>query len=295
MERTWHVSVSPSKVDKALFARLIELLPANSYKVGSLYVARPDGDPLIERLRELLEAAGVTPTSGRGPAVGGAYYHLRESRHYNREELEQYGLLLLDVHVNRSTYSGYRLPTGELAVDRKEATKLPDGLAGAAGNYLVTQRLKEVLDGSGLVGLTFKPAFTGWVGGTINNGLIDWAELGQERRWELTSRLRMPPISLTTELLDYDTHQPLSDRQRTAQKWFAGVLPIDGFCDRPELRYKRPDLERWMPKQWDAARTYEPFSRPDQDFHPLICSQGMYRYFRDNDIEAEWVPVHVEE
>jgi hypothetical protein len=291
MERTWHIGVSRLEIEHNLFARLLQQAPPDQCAAGSLYVARPDGDPLIQQLRTTLEEAGIPPRHPRDGSTERPSYTLRESREYTEAELDRFELLQLDTSVDRRLHQCSRLPTGDVVVQHDEAVTLTDQLVGCSAGYLVPERIKRMLAESGLAGIAFRPAYVGWPGGNVNPPLTEWSSIGQPQWWELTPRFRMPSLPPSVQLLDFETRVPLTKRKLMGQS----VLPVEGFCDRPELRYRRGDLQRWMPREWDVAQTYEPFSWPINAFHPLICTQPFHQFCRDRGIDAQWVPVHIEE
>lgn len=309
-------TIDAGDVGKELVDDLLRISPGSRFATGSFLLGnRTEDDPLVVKVLERLKQAGMEPK----PRGGGydydrkRYYMFVRHRLYERHELEQFELLAMQEMIGGTRLATCRRTTlGYVAVDYEAVCRgelLSHGPAVAAAHpegqsttklafqiegYFVPQHVKELLGRSGLKCIAFKPTVLRESDQNFAPSHA-WSEVDTEPWWELTADVHMPPLGLNTELVYWRDSQPLTERDRRGERWNDGVLPIEGFYARPQLRYRRKDIQSHMGTGWDVARMYEPFGHRVWDYHPLICSQRFYRFCVEQGVEAEWVPVHIEE
>lgn len=135
---------------------------------------------------------------------------------------------------------------------------------------LVRDDVKRVLNSASLSNVLFKPVHINPVDG------VDRAW------WELTTSVIAPPLSPT---LAITVRGKSAQRGETGYSWGFS----EGIYAYPELRYLRSDIDALG--ETDLALTYEGCSGTKR----MIVSQRLFETCAANDIEVNWLPVHVDE
>lgn len=247
-----------------------------------------EDDPVVKKILDRLSEAGMNPRiskSGKGEIDYEKEYIFRRFHVYEPSDFE--GLDYLALNPHEATPAGYRTD-GLIELMRAGLNKTADLMVMGAGWYVVPDRIKAVIESSDLVGPMFRPTRLIDDPGPRKK-YFDWQEEFGSTWWELTSEIAMPPLSDTVEVRDRNS-QPLKDRQDFSN----GFYPVDGFYARPELHYRRSEMDA-MPA-FDLAKTYEPMGiNEESDARPLIASRRFYDFCREKQIKTEWVPIRIEE
>ena len=293
-------TIRSANVGEKLVADLLSISPDSRFAPGSFLLGnRSENDPVVQRVLERLQRAGMRPI---GPMVNNPdpkqFYMLSKHRSNEPAELRQLELLQVEApFTGANLVTCGRTTLGYIGVDHSaliEGQQPTTKMAFAFEGYCVRQHAKDLLERSSLAHVAFKPTVLRDEGRNFAP-CHDWAAVDAEPWWELTANVHMPPLSLGTDLVYWRDRLSLSERDRRGEVWNDGVLPVEGLFARPELRYRRRDLNYVMGRPWDVARVYEPCRSRSSDYRPLICSQRFYRFCIEHGIEAEWVPVRIEE
>ena len=265
---------------------------SQSYSTGPL----PEHDPRLELVRQRMELAGLHPARCNDRRDEKREYLVGMDRVYDAEDLKACELLYLDLlHPKRGVSSVSRSPQGYAVMDVRGIPEDPTlSIHETPDAYVVSDGAKRLLESAGLKHLAFKPTVVTARGSDVGP-FISWEAAGHEPWWEITSERWMPCLSTATELWRMSDERPMTELERHLRDYGRGVLPVERPFRTPELRYARKDIGEWS-TFCDIARTYEPFGRrPDLDRRLLVVSQRFYQFCRVQGIEAEWVPVRVDE
>ena len=245
---------------------------------------RPEGDPVLARVRERLDRAGLTPARiGESEDEGRTYNQVR-FRTYDAADLAAAPLLVFTPTTEVA--SGHRDEAGQIKLGvRKLSPTLPVALAHNEGWYVVPERIKARLEAADLIGVTFRATIPSKNDG--QGGPATWPK-GGEPWWELRGAGDMPPFAPGLDLTD-GHGRPLADRADDSQ----GLIPVEEFFDLPELRYRAADLAAMPP--FDLARSRERVGTAAwNDNRFLIASPRFVAFCREHDFPVAWAPVRVD-
>jgi hypothetical protein len=289
--------LSISDIGSALAEQLRSIYPdIKNSPSGFATHLHPKNDPKFRAVVELLDRAGLQARYGPGSLEAKKEYRVNAIREYDKADLEACELLYLDLlHPKRGVSSVSRSPQGYAVMDVRGIPEDPTlSIHETPDAYVVSDGAKRLLESAGLKHLAFKPTVVTARGSDVGP-FISWEAAGHEPWWEITSERWMPCLSTATELWRMSDERPMTELERHLRDYGRGVLPVERPFRTPELRYARKDIGEWS-TFCDIARTYEPFGRrPDLDRRLLVVSQRFYQFCRVQGIEAEWVPVRVDE
>ncbi len=181
-------------------------------------------------------------------------------RHYEDADIDSAELLLLGYQHKLKEVDGLeRDEQGRMAVMASDVKpNLKFGSTWPNNLIIVSSATRQMLEGSGLIGLRFDPVT---LRGRLSIPESDWP-------WELHSTLTLPKLANTHKLIH---------RGRGAAEPFQGdysreVLIDDEPFFGAELHYRRSDLTALG--AFDIANTFEKYSMP----HPMVISQRFYQY-----------------
>jgi hypothetical protein len=283
--------------------RLHRLVPKEERLFG---ISLLPEDPRLPEVLRCLHAAGLRPVPTRVQEKARKEFFFNFRRDYDEAELDSFQLLQLACTYARLQTWG-RSPLGYARLDFEWLGTHPGELRGVsfvANNlgYFVTESLMHMLVQAGLRHVAFKPTVS------YRNESWEHANLDLDPWWEMTADIYMCPLSPTTQLVYDWGRRPVPWGERRGRHFGDGVLPVEAWFDPPELRYRHAwgargaplsaagaeQLED-LPREFDAACTLEPFGPRGFDYHPLICSQKLRRFFKKQRIPAQWIPVHIEQ
>lgn len=264
----------------------------HSYSTGPL----PEDDPRVGLLRQRMEHAGLRPVQSNPRRDEKREYLVGKDRVYELVDLEACELLYLNLlQPKRGVSSISRSPQGYAVMDLQGIPEGPSpSIHETPSAHVVSDDSKRLLESTGLKSLAFKPTLVTARGSHVGP-FISWEAAGHQPWWELTSERWMPCLSLATELWRISDERPMTERERRTRDYGRGILPVEGPFRTPELHYARNEVQEWS-TFCDIARTTEPFGHwPDSDRRLLVVTQRFYEFCRDHGIEAEWVPVRIDE
>jgi hypothetical protein len=218
-------------------------------------------------------------------------------RVYDEEDLGK--CEFLELRAQRGAFHGFeRLQSGELFIHETLLPSQPglstwDFVSGYSQDtwLVVPARVKDLLSQELFAHLTWKPARF-WPGDV--DPMVTWEIVKQKIGtpfWELDSDLSLPPVSSTMDLCDRDDNHVQAGERRI------NIIRRDGLYAYPELRYRKSELAK-LPS-FDVARSYENFGLvPPQEFRPdyssIVVSKKFYRFCHQNNLNADWLPVHID-
>lgn len=260
-----------------------------------------EDDPRLAVLLDRLHRAGFKPFWGTGRRQDHSReFVVRKGREYSAEDIEQteYVRPVPDVgfEFHGRDAMGYVLidfNAYKRAVDDLTRLDLVSDIIGSF--YLVPERVKRLLEEMNGIGVQFRR--TMFYDEAGSEGPFPWAaagsEVSDEPWWELTSDLRMPPVSDRQEMLGLD-RKPIVNRDDDGYS-AAGVFFVEENYGQPELKYTRESLEQQMPSRFDLACTHEAIAPdPADDKRLLIASNRFYKFCAYNRLKFDWVPIRLE-
>lgn len=301
--RVFLTRVDPTAVDPATIQDAERILPPRSKFTASVSWEAYEDDPRMIALRERLRVAGLTPYRGRGqlkePAV---MYMLDRRREYDQADLDKEDYLRpvptrTEIGLfDRDHHGRIGLALGKFRKSLKTLRKFDLVTDQFRQRYLIPDRVKRILERFQGVGVAFRPTVLDESRSPAMKILISWDDVGDEIRsepwWELTSNLLMPAVSADQELVDWKS-QPVTIRSPLPEK---GVRFVEGDYTEAELEYDRDSIATMMPKEFDLARTNEALAPdPQDDQRLLIASNRFYKFWLENNLKCEWVPVRVQD
>lgn len=283
----------PSAYDVRLIAELCAICPTQSRSRSTFSVRGvPEGSPVLEKLLERLRAAGLVPHRRDATFDPQKHFPMTLWRRYDELDLSTCELLQVGDQgrtENQYVLSHGRDPLGYIRIDVKSLPAPKELVLGFCGSgHLVPDRIRRAIEDAGFVHVAFKPLVVVRDAPTTNLPTLPWDERKHgERWWELTADVWMPPLAPSVDLRHKDG-TPLNEKERQARKLQDGVHIVEGLYSWPELRYRRADLVRFMPQEWDAAQLLEWGSG-------LVISRRFWKFLAEQGAEAKWVPVRIEE
>jgi hypothetical protein len=160
------------------------------------------------------------------------------------------------------------------------------------GTRVVSDRVRKLLEDSGLKRVVFKPTFVIPAGKRPSSDIsaLPWDGFG-DPWWELTSELTMPKLSPRAILLN-NKGQRIADDFSDGCFLREGIDSLDALINPPEPTYRRSDIEALG--EFDVAVMFEPMGgHPLASHHPLIVSNRFYRFCRKHKLKVNFVPVRI--
>lgn len=289
--------VSSTSLGKDLASELLRVYPegmdsASGFATKLHYKV----DPKFQAVLTLFERAGWRARNELDPEHVQMTFRLNAVRQYDEEDLNSCEFLYLDLlHPKRGVSSTSRSPHGYAVMDiHGIPEESSSAICETPDAYVVPHEVRVRLESASLNSLAFKPTVV--TARRSNQGpFISWEATGHQPWWELTSDRWMPSLSPATDLRRMSDQRPMTPRERDTRDYGRGIMPVEGPFRTPELHYARKDTQA-LSTYCDIARTYEPFGhRPESDRRLLVVSQRFYQLCRTHAIQAEWVPVRIDE
>lgn len=286
------LSISSSEVDPVLLAKLRSEFPEQEALRGFSLVKHIDDNCMQEAL-DLLGAAGLRPWdfNQERPLEVGVEYYLTYERVYDATDLSACEYLQILPPPKAFHMEAYwRTESGRIILPKY---KMPRGFDIMITNlriaYFATERAKTTIEEARLRNISFLPACFGPA--RLQKGDTEDSIAAQYGRfyWEIDSDFTMPPLSPSMRFKTADG----SPWRRG--DYSNGLHACEGLFRRPELHYRRSDLDRLEP--FDLARTLEPFGNYrsyDKQLCPLIASGRFYETCVAGKLKTGWIPVRVD-
>lgn len=262
---------------------------------GSLSVL----DKRYQCVSEALAKGGLVPTKHSCIPVPGKTYNTRIRRVYDQEDLESSPAVVCRLGRYWPDRLEFGFPKRDEPIDmpRKLIRGSPsiepiEGEFSFAGTFahrvLCTERIRASLTPMGYRGLEFRDVKL-CVTRKGKRHYLDWDEHKGQRWWEMSSPLRMPPMSPSMHLV-----------ARLGDQGLVRVPPgREGFwrADDPEhitpaeFHYLRKDFESMG--EFDVAETAEGGS--EREYRALICSVRLYKHLVAEGYDYGFTPVRLDD
>ena len=205
------------------------------------------------------------------------YYDLQITREYSSRDLDQIAYL---VPTPKTMAGALRRKSGILilAHDCARAITADRMTYAEDGNIIVTDDLRRMMEAAGLFNLVFLEA-----------RLEKSSFRVPEPLWEMTTDLRMPPLSDGNVLIDNDS-EPYTGRPGQMCLPREGLSVPEALYFPAELHYSARSLAVIEP--FDLARTFEPIGQ--NVAHYPIASQRFHQFCVAAHLRVSWQPVQVD-
>lgn len=294
MRIIFRIGVTSGDVDPSLYTRICSTYPEGRMTGGSPIFGQrdffectlPEGDFRLRKILAILEeAAIVLPAGERGRSVS-RKISFQMHREYEDGDYKKAELL---TFVPRQRIRGlYRTREGLLLLEVGDVKDHIDIAFADGFSRVVSDRLRRVLEKSGLNHLVFRPTVLVKPDTLVNGELVSlelpWPN-GRPAFWELTSDFALPPFSPPYPVVDNDGRPFSGDCSN-------GCFPRDGLFQRFELHYPASAVASLEP--FDLALTHEGFGpKPDQFDRVLVASKRLYKLCAAEGLPMDWIPVQI--
>ena len=205
------------------------------------------------------------------------YYNVQITREYSNRDLDQIAYLMPTPKTMAGSL-GRKNGILILAHDHARAIAADRMTYAEDGRIVVTDDLRRMMEGAGLLNLVFlearleKPSFR-----------------VPEPLWELTTELRMPPLSDRNVLIDNDSELYVGNPGQMCLPR-EGLSVLEALYFPAELHYPARSLAVIEP--FDLARTHEPIGQAQA--HYPIASQRFHQFCVAAHLRVSWQPVQVD-
>lgn len=288
MKEFARINIGVDEAGDRLFSDLLRQYPGNKWSRTFIYRG-PVDDERTRRILDVLNNSGRSPWRDTSrPMDEKGEFFLRVEREYDSQDFGD--CLFLELHPDDESH----------VFDQPRRSGLAPLLKGSLNDqidfaftmptlYYVTSRVRRILEAGGLIGLKFSPTLLlPGLDALATTEPIPWETHG-EPWWELDSDFTMPPLSDSMTFTDMD------GKILRKRDFSNGFHRRDGLYMHPELHYRASDIEKL--KQFDLARTYEPFGNRkgyDRFDCPLIASKRFYDFCIQHGLKTQWVPVRID-
>lgn len=270
----WQPSLEP------LYAQLLERYP-EGFAEGRFRIFRAKL-PLEQRTLKLLEylrtrnlRPWVTTTRGRLATE----FSMRIECAWEPHDLENCELLEICPLVS---HEHAERKDGLYCIQTSRWYRHADLSRSDGSSVVVSDRVRRLLDASGLRGFRFAPTA---IEDDTDRPIIDlsWDEIG-EPWWELVPEHILPPMAPWMPFMDVNGNPVSADHSAA-------------YHVRPALmstpcHYRRSDLA--LPPEFDVYGTHERFFRPVEHERVPIVSQRFYRFCVENNLKCGFQPVRLD-
>lgn len=223
--------------------------------------------------------------------MGPKEYWLRIKRRYTKKDFDT--LEYFTFGGGGSPWGGGGLPHAPCTVLATKGMKPDDIRMVGSQRRVVPQRVRAIFEAEGVRHVTFLPTMLCPQWGSKSRHtewtkFLTWEEIHEEPWWEMSSDVRLPPVSPTCRLatLDGEDYDP--------EKPFRGLFLEEGNYEQPEMHYRRSDLAKVPP--FDIALTHENFGAGNRDeIATLVCSQRFRQVCLKHKLKIGFWPVRVDE
>ena len=205
------------------------------------------------------------------------YYNLQITREYSNRDLDQIAYLMPTPKTMAGSL-GRKNGILILSHDHARAIAADRMTYAEDGRIVVTDDLRRMMEEAGLLNLVFlearleKPSFR-----------------VPESLWELTTDLRMPPLSDRNVLIDNDSELYVGNPGQICLPR-EGLSVPEALYFPAELHYSARSLAVIEP--FDLARTHEPIGQAQA--HYLVASQRFHQFCVATHLRVSWQPVQVD-
>ena len=271
-------SIRAAEVGQGLFDEISAVYPEGRLNPRSFYSHLTKEDPRTIAVMRIMEDHGYKISNSAEPFdPSQKYYDLQITREYSNRDLDQIAYLMPRPKTSAGTL-GRKNGIHILSHDHARAISADRITYAEDGNIIVTDDLRRMMDGAGLLSLVFlearleKPSFR-----------------VREPLWELTTELRMPPLSDGNVLIDND-YAPYTGRPGQMCLPREGLSVPEVLYSPVELHYTDRSLAAIEP--FDLARTFEPLGQSMT--HYLVASQRFHQFCVAAHLRVSWQPVQVD-
>lgn len=274
------------EIGLGLFETLRELVPEGVTIVPAgtvLSIKLPIEDGRFEVVKGLLADEGFLPWADTFHAKKVNEYTLNYLRTYDGADLD--ASEFLECQPREEAYFQYSetpLAGGGHRIDLENIFDVPAGekeivgLAATGDYFLVSMRVRGILEAARLPHLHFCPAAVAVTKYSGEEVLL----LPEGHLWKLTSDFTMPALN-PINLFNNDG-KPFSGDPK------AGCFVKEGFFQRGELHYRRRDVAGLPSFGLALTREWPGNNR-------LIASKGFYEACREHDLQLNWTPVRIDD
>ena len=271
-------SIRAAEVGQGLFDEVSAVHPEGRINPRSFDSHLPKEDPRTIAVMRIMEEHGYKISNSAelfDPSQ--KYYDVQITREYSNRDLDQMSYLMPRPKTSAGTL-GRKNGIHILSHDYARAIAADRMTYAEDGNIIVTDDLRLMMEEAGLLNLVFlearleKPSFR-----------------VPESLWELTTDLRMPPLSDGNVLIDND-YAPYTGRPGQMCLPREGLSVPEVLYSPVELHYSSRSLAAIEP--FDLARTFEPLGQSVT--HQLVASQRFHQFCVAAHLRVSWQPVQVD-
>ncbi len=267
-----------SEVGQSLFEKVSAVHPEGQINPRSFVLRLPKEDPRTIAAMRIMEEHGYKIRNENEPFdPSQKYCNVQITREYSNRDLDQIAFLR---PTPKTSAGALRRKNGILILAHDHARAIAaDRMTDAEdGNIIITDDLRRMMEEAGILNLVFlearleKPSFR-----------------VQEPLWEMTTDLRMPPLSNGNVLIDNDRapYMGLPGQMCLVRE---GLSVPESLYWPVELHYSACSLAAIEP--FDLARTFEPIGQ--NVAHYLVASQRFHQFCVAAHLRVSWQPVQVD-
>lgn len=290
MKRLRHIpSIGLSEVPVEVFEDICKLYPEGKETGRWFRSVLPADDPRSIAIIQRLKEAGYSPWTDKLRLPTSREFTTSIEFEYDPSDWEASEWLSPrpDVFWEHSTLG----PDGLIELQHWEVD--PDapeeGIAKANDGLVVSSRIKNALETSGLGHIIFKPVAVIGDDESENRGRVPWDKFGFEPYWQIWSDYTLPPLSSACRFRDRDGKLVPHDQDCSINGFFLHTVADE----EDVLRYRPEDMKKTEP--FGLALTRERFGYGKDSCKPaLIASHRLYQFCVEQKLKMYWVPVRID-